>query len=140
MYLVDVNVLVALSLDTHPYVKPVKEWYEREDRPCLQVCRIVQLGFLRVLTTEAAAGAGTLTNKAALDLCSKLLKQGLIKNQSEPRSIDSYFAERASFNRPSPKRWSDAYLSAFAAAADLRLVTCDAALAGYTPGSILLRP
>ncbi len=61
-YLADVNVLVALSLDAHPHARAVQEWYQRERKPCLQVCRLVQLGFLRVLTTQSAAGSGTLTN------------------------------------------------------------------------------
>jgi toxin-antitoxin system PIN domain toxin len=139
IYLADVNVLVALSLSEHPFTKVANEWYQREGRPCLQVCRIVQLGFLRTLTTQAAAGTGTLTNKAAWNLHSELVRQGLVVVHPEPASLETFLEDRVSLNQPAPKRWSDAYLSAFATAASLRLVTFDVALAGYTPSSTLLR-
>jgi predicted nucleic acid-binding protein len=139
IYLVDVNVLVALSLSEHSYTKAANEWYQREGKPCLQVCRVVQLGFLRTLTTQATAGIGTLTNKAAWNLHSELVLQGLITLCAEPASLDTFLGERVSLNQPAPKRWGDAYLSAFATAKGLRLVTFDVALAGYTPGSTLLR-
>ncbi len=137
-YLPDVNVLVALSLDGHLHAKAAHEWYRREQSPCLQVCRIVQLGFLRLLTTQSVAGAGTLTNKAALNLHLQLVRKGLIELHSEPDAFDRVFADRAATNHPSPNRWNDAYLSAFAESAGLRLVTFDATLASYTRGSVLL--
>lgn len=137
-YMADVNVLVALSLAAHPHAIAVHEWYQHERKPCLQVCRLVQLGFLRVLTTQSVAGTGTLTNSAAFNLYSRLLRQDLLKFHSEPVALDTLLADRASLNRSSPKVWADAYLSAFASHARLRLVTFDRALASYTPGSILL--
>ena len=138
-YLPDVNVLVALSLGKHPHARAATAWYEGEHRPCLELCRIVQLGFLRVLTTQSAAGAGTLTNRAAWILHSRLVEQGFIRFCNEPASLDMLLAERTSTNRSSPKRWNDAYLSAFAQTAGLTLVTFDVALAGYTPRSVLLQ-
>ena len=137
-YLPDVNVLVALSLEGHPHGIAARTWFEQQNSPCLRVCRVVQLGFLRILTIEAAAGSGTLSNRRAWALQSKLTRHGLVEFVAEPASLDDYFVDRVLLERSSPKRWNDAYLSAFSEASGLRLVTFDRALASYTRHSILL--
>jgi predicted nucleic acid-binding protein len=68
------------------------------------------------------------------------MNKGNIELTREPRALDPLFAERRTALKPSPKLWTDAYLSALCSALGASLVTFDAALANDTPPSILLRP
>jgi predicted nucleic acid-binding protein len=56
----------------------------------------------------------------------------------EPRGIDPIFRQQTNRNEVSTKQWADGYLSAFALAAGIRLVTLDRALAGKVKGAVLL--
>lgn len=57
----------------------------------------------------------------------------------EPEGFETVFRKAAHSSLASPKAWADAYLSAFAEAAQVELVTFDKALARRTAGSVLLR-
>ncbi len=140
VYLPDVNILLSLSLERHRHFQTVNLWYEQEGRPVLQMCRITQLSFLRLLTTEAMAGPETRTNDAANDFLDQLIQSGNVQFLPEPTAnIDALLLERSALARAAPKRWTDAYLSAFATAAGLRLVTFDEMLARYTPQSLVIK-
>jgi L-amino acid N-acyltransferase YncA len=56
----------------------------------------------------------------------------------EPPGMTKWLRNRTSNEVVAPKMWMDAYLSAFAEAANLMLVTFDRALAGRVAGSVLL--
>ncbi len=56
----------------------------------------------------------------------------------EPRSIEMLFRARTTKQEISTREWADAYLTAFAEAADLQFVTFDRSLAARVKGSILL--
>ena len=134
----DVNLLVALFAERHVHHNSSRRWFSEAGSPDLIVCRISQLGFLRVLTTRAVMGDEVLTNNAAIELCTALERDQIIRCTAEPRELELSFYKLSRLNNPSPNRWADAYLSAFAFHAGLQLVTFDKALASYTPGSILL--
>jgi predicted nucleic acid-binding protein len=57
----------------------------------------------------------------------------------EPAGIDPLFRQFTGGNQASTKLWADAYLAAFAQAANLTLVTFDRALAGRLRGAVLLQ-
>lgn len=138
IFLPDVNVLVALTLRRHIHSKTASEWYEREDRPSLQICRLTQLSFLRLLTSQAIVGDEILTNEAAWDLYAQLLTRGNAVFCDEPNGLDRALGNLASFGKSAPKLWADAYLASFASTSRLRLVTFDRALARLAQGSVLL--
>ena len=52
--------------------------------------------------------------------------------------IDPLFRNHTDRNEISTKQWADGYLAAFSAAAGIRLVTLDRALAGKAKGAVLL--
>jgi predicted nucleic acid-binding protein len=56
----------------------------------------------------------------------------------EPSGMTKLLRNRTSDEVVAPKLWMDAYLSAFAEAASLTLVTFDRALAARVAGSVLL--
>jgi hypothetical protein len=101
-------------------------------------CRITQLALLRLLTTRAAMGLGTLTQIEAWEAYDCWIKTGGASFVGEPVGLDICFRSSTSSSHISPKTWADAYLAAFAEAAGLTLVTFDRALAEKVKDSLLL--
>ncbi len=134
----DVNVLLALTYTNHSHHESSQAWYLR-DRHSLPLCRVTQMGFLRLLTTPAAVGSQVRTNAEAWHTYKAMTSDGRAVLVREPTQLDALFEIRSTHERASTKRWTDAYLSAFATQAGYTLVTFDTALAAHTPHSLLLR-
>jgi len=135
----DVNVWLALSTGDHMHFESAWAWYKSlPGSTVLLFCRITQLGFLRLLTTQSVMGKGTLTQAQAWDAYERMLTSGGAKFAAEPAGLESAFRSLSSAPQVSPKEWADAYLAAFSLVADVPLITFDRALAGKTPGALLL--
>jgi toxin-antitoxin system PIN domain toxin len=134
-----VNVWLALAHEIHPHHKVVVKWGESLDGDTvLCFCRFTQLGLLRLLTNQSAMGADVLTQRRAWAIYDAFLKPARAQLLEEPRGIDPIFRQQTNRNEVSTKQWADRYLSAFALAAGIRLVTLDRALAGKVKGAVLL--
>jgi toxin-antitoxin system PIN domain toxin len=134
-----VNVWLALAHEIHPHHEVVVEWGESlDDDDVLCFCRFTQLGLLRLLTNQSAMGADVLTQRKAWAIYDAFLKPARAQLLEEPRGIDPIFRQQTNRNEVSTKQWADGYLSAFALAAGIRLVTLDRALAGKVKGAVLL--
>jgi toxin-antitoxin system PIN domain toxin len=91
-------------------------------------CRSTQQSFLRLASTPTllkAYGAEGLTNRDALLALSSLLALPQVCEREEPPGVLPLWHRLASRDTASPKIWMDAYLSAFAIAARLRVVSLD---------------
>jgi toxin-antitoxin system PIN domain toxin len=53
-YLLDVNVLIALTWPTHVHHATARRWFDRESRGGWATCPLTQLGFVRVSSNRAA--------------------------------------------------------------------------------------
>jgi hypothetical protein len=135
----DVNVWLALSSPDHQHFPVAWSWYRNlPEETVLVFCRITQLSFLRLLTTQAAMGAGTLTQSEAWAAYDRWRFEAEAGFLDEPTDLEAAFRALTGALRASPKEWADAYLAAFAELAGLRLVTFDRALAARVPYAILL--
>jgi len=134
----DLNVWLALNVEQHRDYEATLRWYESLNDAPLLFCRITQLGLLRLLTTPGVMGKEVLTNGEALRIYQAWILKGTAVLFPEPLTFDVEFAKFGNTPHSSPKLWADAYLSAFAVAGGLSLVTRDRALAARTPNSILL--
>jgi hypothetical protein len=83
-------------------------------------------------------GEDVLTQSEAWDAFDALLDNPGNQMMEEPRGIDILFRQLTDRNEASPKQWADDYLTAFAMAVGLQLVSFDRALAGKAKGSVLL--
>jgi len=136
----DVNVWLALAHEIHPQHRAAIAWGESLDGDAvLFFCRFTQLGLLRLLTNQSAMGVDVLTQAAAWEVYDAFLKTAKARLMDEPRGIDPLFRRHTNRNEVSTKQWADGYLSAFAVAGGIRLVTFDRALAGRVAGAVLLR-
>jgi toxin-antitoxin system PIN domain toxin len=135
----DINVWLALSSRDHRHFESAWTWYKTlPPRTALVFCRITQLGLLRLLTTQAVMGQGTLTQSQAWEAYDRLLGTAGAMFVNEPVGMEPRLRSHTGAPQASPKEWADAYLAAFAEAANLPLVTFDRALAGKVKGAVLL--
>ena len=135
----DVNVWLALAHEIHPHHLVAMAWDENlSDDTVLTFCRFTQLGLLRLLTNESAMGRDALTQTNAWSVYDGFLQTKRARFIDEPRGIDPLFRQHTKRDEVSTKQWDDGYISAFAMAAGMALVTFDRALAGKAKGAVLL--
>ncbi len=126
--LADVNVWLATLVQQHPHHQRAINWWRRKVLPDGQevlFCRVTQLGLLRLLSNETVMGASRRTLREAWRDYDRLLAQGPIGYLHEPDDVDQVLRSHTLDESASASLWTDAYLAAFARAADVRLATFD---------------
>ena len=135
----DVNVWVALHHQVHEHHVSALQWFESlEAEDTLVFCRQTQMGFFRLLTTDAVMGDEVLTQHQCWTLYRQWISGGKAKLENEPATVSLVFERRTNAHTSSPKEWMDAYLAAFAEAGNLTLITFDRALASKAKNPLLL--
>ena len=124
MSLLDVNVWLASSWRNHESHERVTAWVQRASEG-LAMCRVTQMGFLRLSTVSAIAGADTLTRREAWRALDELHLQPNVVWLDEPLGLERMWRALSAGDDRSHKLWTDDYLAAFAQAAHLTLVTLD---------------
>jgi uncharacterized protein len=135
----DVNVWIALTLGSHVHNRIAAQWLEDvppDSHICF--CRITQLGFLRLLTTQAVMGADALSQAGAWKMYDRWMEDTRIVFADEPAGIEMILRAHSREKHSSPKEWVDSYLIAFAESAGFTLVSIDQGLRGKTQNLILL--
>jgi toxin-antitoxin system PIN domain toxin len=136
----DINVWLALSSPDHGHFQQAWNWYSALPASvALIFCRHTQMGLLRLLTTRAAMGPGTLSQADAWQTYDRWIDSGGAEFAGEPSGVDKVFRSKTTSPQASPKDWADACLAAFSLTTGSQLVTFDRALAGKVKGAILLR-
>jgi predicted nucleic acid-binding protein len=97
------------------------------------LCRVSQLGLLRLLNNSAVMGLDVQNGIEVWKTWDALLADDRFQFADEPEGFDAEFRVLSTALVHQPKRWQDAYLAAFALAADIELVTFDAAFRSF-PG------
>ena len=126
--LADVNVWLATIVEQHPHHAAAISWWRNEILPARGVvcfCRLSQLGLLRLLTNEVVMGASCRTTEQAWQHYEQLVVQPTVEYVDEPNGLASLLRTHTSGQQRSASLWTDAYLAAFAQAADLELATFD---------------
>ena len=122
------NVWLALATPEHVHASLARRWWQQEDG-AIAFCRLTQLGFLRLMTTAAAMDGKPLSIAEAWRVYDRFYADDRITIFSqEPPEVEKSFREKAAGRTVSPKVWADAWLLAFAQAAEGVLVTFDKAL------------
>lgn len=124
MNLLDVNVWLASSWRNHESHDRIAVWI-REASEGLGMCRVTQMGFLRLSTLAAIAGTDTLTRRAAWLALDELRAQPNVVWLAEPDGLERAWRTISAGDDQSHKLWTDDYLAAFAQTMNLTLVTLD---------------
>ncbi len=123
--LLDANVWLALAAEAHTHHYRSQTYWEKEAAPVAGFCRVTLLAFLRHLTNKAIMDVHVLSPAAAWKKRGEFLALPEVQFLAEPPGLDDQLANYSNLGRTSPNLWTDAYLAAFAATAQLRLVTFD---------------
>jgi toxin-antitoxin system PIN domain toxin len=123
--LVDVNVWLALLVRQHQHHKLARTWYETLEASEAGLCRLVQLGLIRLLGNRSIMGNDAVSAATAWTLLEELSEDERVEFVSEPPDLDAFFPALLRYPIPTGKLVSDAYLAAFAMSASRRLVTLD---------------
>ncbi|MGB6676748.1 MAG: PIN domain-containing protein [Terriglobales bacterium] len=105
-----------------------RSWFEQTGDEQFLFCRFTQITVLRLLTTEKIMGKDTRSMPEAWKLWDRICADDRVSFLAEPEDLEKEFRKRSQLSSRSPKVWADAYILAFASAADLKLVTFDQAL------------
>lgn len=130
-YLPDVNVWLAFAVDTHQHHARAQAWFRTLPDRSTAMCRVSQMGLLRLLTNRKVLGPDVLTPTAAWEVNDRLLADPRVWFVGEPGGLERLW-RTATLPGTAPSSgagWTDAYLWAFAEAAQLRGITFDHALA-----------
>mgnify|MGYP006293052819 CR=1 FL=1 len=132
MYLLDVNVWLALAFDSHRHHVSAAAWFDSAPDESCCFCRLTQMGFLRIATTPRLMMERALQLNEAWQIYDQLYEDPRVVYIEEPAGVEPAwraFTQRQTF---SPKLWNDAYVAAFAGVAGLEVITFDKGFAQYT--------
>lgn len=137
-HLCDSNVLVALVARRHPHHEKALAWLDAlSDGDSVVLCRMTQISFLRLITTQAVMQSETCTNLQARTVLKALQSDERVEwIQDEPAGLFEAWMGRTPLGKPAPRLWMDAYLAAFAVRAGLRFVTFDRGFQRFRKGGL----
>jgi toxin-antitoxin system PIN domain toxin len=128
-FLFDVNVWVALAFVAHPHHSlALSAFHATSKNRSAVFCRSTQQSFLRLVSTPAflrLSNATGLTNRDAIRMLEQIMARPTVAFRDELPGLLPLWYQMATRDSASPKVWMDAYLAAFAIAADLTMVTLD---------------
>jgi toxin-antitoxin system PIN domain toxin len=127
----DLSVLLALIYGAHENHARALEWMNSVEREGdVVLCRVLQLGLLRVLNNPVALGPDAQSGAGVWVTWDALVGDPRFRFVGEPPGLQPHLRRLTSRFKHQPSRWQDAYLAAFALAADLELITFDPAFRG----------
>ena len=137
--LVDANVWLAIAVEAHIHHAVAAPWFDGQSQGTCAFCRITQLALLRHLTNPKIMGAANVqTQVEAWRAFETLVSDPRVVYLEEPRGLTTLFKSLTGLPRPAHKRWTDAFLAAFALGFGLEVVTFDADFSSFPGLSVQL--
>ncbi len=132
MYLLDINVWLALTFSGHKHHASATSWFNPlpSGRTCC-FCRFTQLGFLRLSTNPKSNPLQTLTMTEAWKAFDDIMLDPRFRFLLEPTGLENEWRLGSELQTFSHNVWNDAYLAGFAIAGKYELVTFDKGFARY---------
>ena len=124
-FLPDVNVWLALASSHHVHAGSAAAWLDGVTSGEAAFCRVTQMGLLRLLTDPKVMGAGVLNQPAAWQVYDRMRSDVRVGFAVEPPGLEKVWRAETRSARAGHRRWTDAYLFAFARTRELRLVSFD---------------
>ena len=124
----DVNVWIALTVQKHVLHRAAHRWFTSAKEEKLVFCRITQAGFLRLLSNRHVMQDEAMTPDQAWQTYRILRSDRRVGYLSEPAGLPEIWDTFTRGSRTAPNLWTDAYLCAFAHAANLTFVTFDSGI------------
>ncbi len=137
----DVNVLLAVVHEDHEFHEPAKAWFNTLNDADAVVCRVAQLGLLRLLGNKTAMGRSVLTPRESTAIWRALTQDPRIALAfEEPAGLEQSLLSLASARTYRRDLWTDAYLAAFAMASGMGVATFDRGFRDFKGLPVTLLP
>jgi uncharacterized protein len=125
-YLADVNFLIALLHARHALSDRAVAWLGRQEQAgSILLCRVAQMGVLRILTNPTWLKGDVLAATAVWDAWDLLLTDDRFTSIQEPAGLESEWRLVTRDLAAGRNAGTDTYLAAFARAGGYRLLTFD---------------
>ncbi len=85
----DVNVLLSLLAEGHTHHHAAWTWFEGCDRDSIAICRVTQMGLLRLLTNPKILPSGALPVDRAWDVANTFLADKRVFFDYDPPGVDA---------------------------------------------------
>ena len=131
MHLPDINFWLALGFQSHEHHASAKTWMQSASRQSCCFCRVTQMGFLRLSTNRRTFPHDALRMIEAWRAYDEMLADYRVVFAEEPDDVEVVWRSLTPSQMVSTNVWGDAYLAAFAIAADVEVVTFDRGFAQY---------
>ncbi|MFN0018057.1 MAG: TA system VapC family ribonuclease toxin [Pirellulaceae bacterium] len=131
MYLLDVNLWLALTFQKHVHHSAAKTWFDQAPDSSCSFCRLTQQGLLRLATNPKAFGSDAVPMVDAWRMYDLFLSDARVQFADEPPGLESHWRIHTQTQLFSNKVWSDAYLAAFSQAAGFERITFDRGFSQY---------
>ena len=136
-YLVDVNVWVALAVVEHDHHDAALDWFiQLGQDDAVVLCRVTQMGFLRLLTNRRILADDVLTAPEAWRTYDTWASLAGANFALEPPGFEHTWRDMTQHPNTGPNFWTDAYLAAFAKAGGYTVVSFDR---GFKQHNVALR-
>lgn len=135
-YLPDVNIWIALTVAEHVGHEAAMAWIEAAESDTIALCRVTQMGFLRLLTNSRVMAGDVFTAERAWRLMERTRDDDRVVFVSEPPGLDQVWRTLTGHHKTGANFWTDTYLAAFAEVTGYRLVTFDQDFAKYKKTSV----
>ncbi len=131
-YIVDVNLLFALLYDRHEHSEQGQRWLARITAPgSVGICRVVEMGVLRLLTRAAVMGANVISPAAFWRGWEVALSDDRLIRLAEPPRLEACWRALCEALTPGSVADTVVYIAAFALAGDLTVATFDRGFARF---------
>lgn len=129
--LVDVNVMLALVANQHKHHQTAVRRFDQADAGEWGLCRVVQLGFVRLLGHRSIMTESALPASEGWRVSQELLKDERFSRVVEPNGLDELIAPLLKYNVPTPRLVTDAYLAGLSIGVGRTLLTLDQGFAQF---------
>lgn len=131
-FLADVNFLVALLHDRHAASASASGWLDDQDElRCVAVCRVAQMGALRILTNPSWLGQDVLAPHRVWEGWDLLRSDARFFEADEPPGLEDEWRALTWHLSRGDQVDTDSYLAAFALAGGYRMLTFDRGFRKY---------
>ena len=128
----EIDHLVALSYGAHVHHAAALAWLDAVQKDGdIILCRLSQLGLLRLLNNPIAMGADVQSGFETWKTWDAFLGDQRFRFDDEAEGFELHVRALSASFAHEPKRWQDTYFAAFALAADSELVTFDTGFGSF---------
>jgi toxin-antitoxin system PIN domain toxin len=124
-YLPDINVWIASIYQLHIHHELARRWFDARTDDTIALCRVTQMGLLRLLTNTRVMAEDVFTAVRAWRLIEQLRQDDRIVFASEPLGLERSWREMTKYHIIGQNFWTDSYLAGFAQITGHTLVTFD---------------